>query len=236
MGYGLGYLYWDPTMILLLPAILLSFIAQMRVQSAFSKYSRVSSRKGWTAAQVAQGLLRGAGIYNVSVERVPGSLTDHYDPRTQTLRLSESVYSSTSLAALGVAAHETGHAIQHDQDYFPIRVRMSMAPVVSFGSYGSWILLLAGMIFSLPMLIYVGIALFSLIVVFQLVTLPVELNASSRALALLSDGGYLEQDELPGARSVLNAAAWTYIAATLTAILQLLRLLLLFGGRRNNRD
>ena len=224
--------YYDWTMILLIPGILLTFWAQARVKSAYSKYSHVGAYCGMTGAQVAEHMLRSEAIYDVNIEVVSGSLTDHYDPSSRTLRLSEGVAYSSSLAALGVAAHETGHALQHRDAYGPLVLRTAVVPTVNIGSNLSWPLVVLGMIFSWNPLIDLGILLFSLTVLFTLITLPVEFNASSRAMAALENGGYLTETELPGAKSVLNAAAMTYVAAAMNAILQLLRLIVMTGGRR----
>lgn len=224
--------YYDWTMILLIPGILLTFWAQARVKSAYSKYSRVSASCRMTGAQVAEHMLHSEGIYDVNIEVVSGNLTDHYDPSSRTLRLSQGVANSTSLAALGVAAHETGHALQHRDAYGPLVLRTAVVPTVNIGSNLSWPLVVLGMIFSWNPLIDIGILLFSLTVLFTLITLPVEFNASSRAMAALGNGGYLTGAELPGAKSVLNAAAMTYVAAAMNAILQLLRLIIMTGGRR----
>ena len=228
------FFYYDWTMLILIPGILLSLWAQSRVKSAYSKYSRVHASCGMTGAQVAEHMLHSEGIYDVAIEVVGGNLTDHYDPSTRTLRLSQGVAHSTSLASLGVAAHETGHALQHRDAYAPLVLRTAVVPTVNIGSNLSWPLVLLGLVFSWEPLINIGILLFSLTVLFTLITLPVEFNASSRATAALASGGYLTQSELPGAKSVLNAAAMTYVAAALSAILQLLRLLVLTGGRRRN--
>ncbi|MBQ2956622.1 MAG: zinc metallopeptidase [Clostridia bacterium] len=224
--------YYDWTMILLIPGILLTFWAQSRVKSAYSKYSRVNASCRMTGAQVAEHMLHSEGIYDVNIEVVSGNLTDHYDPSSRTLRLSQGVANSTSLAALGVAAHETGHALQHRDAYGPLVLRTAVVPTVNIGSNLSWPLVVLGMIFSWNPLIDIGILLFSLTVLFTLITLPVEFNASSRAMAALGNGGYLTGAELPGAKSVLNAAAMTYVAAAMNAILQLLRLIVMTGGRR----
>lgn len=225
--------FYDWTMILLLPGVLLSLWAQMRVQSAYSKYSRVSASCGMTATEVAERILHGAGIYDVNIEMVGGNLTDHYDPSSRTLRLSQGVANSTSLAALGVAAHEAGHALQHADAYAPLVLRSAVVPTVNIGSSLSWPLVLMGMVFSWEPLINVGILLFSLTVLFTLITLPVEFNASRRALTALEGGGFMDGRELSGAKSVLSAAALTYVAAALTAVLQLLRLLTITGRRRD---
>ncbi|MGB9859309.1 MAG: zinc metallopeptidase [Moorellaceae bacterium] len=225
----------DPTFVLLLPAILLSLYAQFKVQSTFEYYSHIASHRGLTGAEVARSLLDRAGLHHVRLEMVRGFLTDHYDPRGRVLRLSPPVYQSNSLAALGVAAHETGHALQHRTGYLPLQLRSALVPVVSLGSNLAIPLLLLGLVFGLPSLARLGVYAFMLAVVFTLITLPVEFNASRRALALLESGGYLTRQELVGARQVLNAAALTYVAAALTAVLNLIRLMLLAGffGRRD---
>lgn len=236
MGYGYGY-YFDPTMILVLIGVLISLWAQGRVNSAFSRYSKVRSRTGMTGADAAMRLLNSQGIYDVTVRPVSGKLTDHYDPRTKTVNLSESVYHATSVAAIGVAAHECGHAMQHNEGYAPLRFRSALVPVANFGSQLSWPLILLGVIFGglgSP-LVQIGILMFTLAVLFQIVTLPVEFNASSRAIRLLDAQGILSGDEVNGTKKVLGAAALTYVAAAAGSILQLLRLIILFGGR-DRRD
>ena len=230
MYYPYGY-YFDPTYILVLIGAVLSIIASSMVQSTFHKYSRVRSMSGMTGAQVAEAILRNKGIYDVRVARVRGELTDHYDPRTKVVKLSDSVYDSTSVAALGVAAHECGHAIQDAINYAPLNIRSAIVPAANVGSQLSWPLFIAGLIFSIRPLVTLGIVLFSLAVLFQLVTLPVEINASSRALKMLESTGILGTDEKKGARKVLTAAALTYVAALAASILQLLRLIILAGGR-----
>ncbi len=228
--------FYDPTYILILPAMIFAIWAQARVQRVFSSYSRVRARSGVTGAEVARDILARSGLGHIKVEQTPGMLQDHYDPRVKTLRLSPQVYGSSSLAALGVAAHETGHAIQHDEDYVPLAIRSSLVPVASFGSRLAFPLFLMGLIFSeagLGWLMTVGIWLFVAAVAFSVVTLPVEYDASRRALVLLEQGGYVARDELPHAREVLNAAGMTYLAATAVALTQLLRLLILRGNRRD---
>lgn len=227
-------MYFDWTMVFLIPGILLTLWAQLRVNSAYSKYSRVSARCGLTGAEVAERMLRAEGIYDVPIEIVGGKLSDHYDPSSRTLRLSRDVANSTSLASLGIAAHEAGHALQHRDAYGPLILRSAVVPTVNIGSNLSWPLVVLGMVFSWDLLIDVGILLFSLTVLFTLITLPVEFNASRRAVAALESGGFMTQDELPGAKKVLGAAALTYVAAALTAILQLLRLLAITGRRRDD--
>ena len=228
--------YFDPTTLLILPALLLAMWAQFRVQSTFRKYSDVPSAQGWTAAEMAADLLARNGLGNVRIERVRGSLTDHYGPRTNTLRLSDTVYGSTSLAALGVAAHECGHAMQEAEGYKPLRIREKIVPVAQIGSWAAMPLFVLGLVMSWEPLLTAGIIVFSLVVAFYLVTLPVEFDASGRALEQLEGGGYLSSAETDDAGRVLRAAALTYVAAALQAVLQLLRLLVLAGGNRRNRD
>ena len=225
------YYYFDPTYILVLIGVLLSLAASYKVKSTFNRYSNVASRSGMSGAQAAETILHANGIYDVTIQRVSGSLTDHYDPRKKTLNLSESVYGSMSVAAIGVAAHECGHAIQHQKEYAPLQIRSSLVPVANFGSGASWFFIIAGLFLSWQPLVTTGIVLFSLAVLFQLVTLPVEFNASSRAVAALGNLGILGQEELGHTKKVLSAAALTYVASAAAAILQLLRLIILFGGR-----
>ena len=230
-----GYYYYDPTYMLIVISALISLFAQFLVNSRFSKYSRVRSRSGMTGAQAAERILQSQGIYDVAIQRVSGKLTDHYDPRNKTLNLSDAVYASTSVAAVGVAAHECGHAIQHARGYAPLSFRSALVPVANIGSQLSWLFIILGIFFGgSHTLIMIGILMFSAAVLFQLVTLPVEFNASGRALKLLSETGILQKDEVSDTRKVLSAAALTYVAAATTAVLQLLRLLRLFGG--NDRD
>jgi Zn-dependent membrane protease YugP len=225
--------YYDPTYLILVPALIISFWAQMKINSAFDKYSRVSTMKGITGEQVARMLLDAEGLYNVPVELVGGRLSDHYDPKNRVMRLSHEVFYGSSVASIGVAAHETGHAIQHKESYAPLTLRNSIVPVVNIGSNFSWVLFIAGMILGLPSLIQFGIILFSGVVVFQLITLPVEFNASSRALRILDGRQILYKEELKGARAVLNAAAMTYVAGAIMAVSQLLRLLILSNRSRD---
>ncbi|MGE5590842.1 MAG: zinc metallopeptidase [Bacillota bacterium] len=220
-------------MLLLIPALILTFWAQSRVSGAFDKYSRVYTSGRMTGAAVARDILDRAGLQDIDIERVPGNLSDHYDPRARVLRLSAGVHDSPSVAALGVAAHEAGHAIQHDVGYVPLSMRNAIWPVANIGSTGGFWLFLLGLIMGSPLLQDAGILLFFAAVIFYFVTLPVEFNASSRALAVLESGGYLTREELPGARAVLNAAAWTYVAAATMAVSQLVRLLVLRGSRRD---
>ena len=234
-GRYYGYYYYDPTYMLIIISALISLFAQFLVNSRFSKYSRVRSRSGMTGAQAAERILQSQGIYDVAIQRVSGKLTDHYDPRNKTLNLSDAVYASTSVAAVGVAAHECGHAIQHARGYAPLSFRSALVPVANIGSQLSWLFIILGIFFGgSHTLIMIGILMFSAAVLFQLVTLPVEFNASGRALKLLSETGILQKDEVSDTRKVLSAAALTYVAAAATAVLQLLRLLRLFGG--SDRD
>ena len=234
-GRYYGYYYYDPTYMLIVISALISLFAQFLVNSRFSKYSRVRSRSGMTGAQAAERILQSQGIYDVAIQRVSGKLTDHYDPRNKTLNLSDAVYASTSVAAVGVAAHECGHAIQHARGYAPLSFRSALVPVANIGSQLSWLFIILGIFFGgSHTLIMIGILMFSAAVLFQLVTLPVEFNASGRALKLLSETGILQKDEVSDTRKVLSAAALTYVAAAATAVLRLLRLLRLFGG--NDRD
>ena len=208
--------------------IAITLWAQFKVKRTFRKYDEFVAQSGATADQVARDILRRGGL-PVGVEPVQGHLTDHYDPRDRMLRLSESVYGNRSLAAIGVAAHEAGHAFQHAQGYVPLSLRTSLVPVANIGSKMAWIFLIAGFIFGWLELIFFGIVFFSAAVIFSIVTLPVEFNASSRAIQILADGGYLTPEEIPASRKVLNAAALTYVASALVAILELLRLLWMAG-------
>ena len=227
--------YFDPTYFLVIIGVIICALASAKVNSTYARYARVGARCGMTGAEAAKRLLNSQGIYDVTVRRVPGKLTDHYDPRNKTVNLSESVYGSTSIAAIGVAAHECGHAMQDAGGYVPLRVRGALVPVANFGAQISWPLILIGLLFSSgssSMLITLGILMFSLSVLFQLVTLPVEFNASSRAVNLLDRTGILAGQEVGQTRQVLSAAALTYVAAAAASILQLFRLLYLFGGNR----
>lgn len=228
--------YFDKYYLLLIvPAMLIAGLAQLSVNSAFQQYSTQYSRRGYTAAQVARSILDANGLQHIPVQGTRGHLTDHYDPRSHAVYLSDSVYGSTSIASIGVAAHEVGHAVQHATGYAPLGIRNAIIPITNIGSQLSMPLILAGIIFSAQPLVQIGILAFSLAVVFQLITLPVEFNASSRALATLSSQGYLDSDEMKGARKVLSAAAMTYVAALIVAAAQLLRLVLLFGNRDRDR-
>ena len=227
--------FYDWTYLLLVPALMLSLWAQFRVSSTFNRFSKVRASSGMTATQMAEQLLHAEGVYDVSVERTRGNLTDHYDPKNMVLRLSDSTANSTSVAALGVAAHEAGHVLQHRDGYAPLMLRTAAVPVVNIGSNLSWPLFLVGLIFSWEPLLYAGIALFALAVLFALITLPVEFNASKRALAALEANGYLQPgEEMRGAKKVLSAAAMTYVASAFMAIMQLLRLLAIAGVRRDD--
>ena len=226
----------DSTYFLVLIGVVISLVASAKVKSAYAEYAKVRSIGGVTADEVAQRILYENGIRDVSIEQVAGELTDHYDPRGKVLRLSESVYNSTSVAAIGVAAHECGHAIQHAKGYTPIRVRNAIVSVANIGARLSWPMILLGLILGSSgsqALITIGIWMFAASVLFQLVTLPVEFNASNRAVACLSGMGILQEHELAGAKKVLRAAALTYVAAAAAAILQLIRLILLFGKKRD---
>ncbi|MDT8284107.1 MAG: zinc metallopeptidase [Thermovirgaceae bacterium] len=222
---------FDPTFLILIPALILAVWAQAKVKGAFQRYSAVNARRGVTARDAVRTILDSNGLNTVAVERTQGALTDHYDPRSKTLRLSESVYNSPSIAAIGVAAHEAGHAIQDAKGYTPLRLRNAFVPVASLGSSLALPLFFIGFLFGTPMLMDAGIIFFSAVLVFHLVTLPVELDASRRALGILSESGLLASDEIGGARAVLNAAALTYVAATLMSALQIVRLFLLRGMR-----
>ena len=224
----------DWTYILVLIGAVLCMAASARVNSTYSKYARVRSMSGMTGAEAAQRILNRNGIYDVRVEHVRGNLTDHYDPRGKVLRLSDAVYGSASVAAVGVAAHECGHAIQHQKGYMPITIRNAIVPVVNFGSNAAWPVIVLGAMINNGILVNVGIILFSFAVFFQLITLPVEFNASGRALKILKEQNILQGRELSGARKVLGAAAMTYVASMVAILLQLLRLLMIFG--RRNRD
>ncbi len=230
-------MYFDPTYVLVLIGVVICMIASAKMNSTFNKYSRVRSHSGMTGREAAETILRRAGIYDVRVERISGNLTDHYDPRGKVLRLSDATYGQTSVAAVGVAAHECGHAIQHQVGYAPLQIRGALVPAANFGSTIAWPLILLGLFFNSQMsqvLLNLGILAFSLAVLFQIVTLPVEFNASSRALKMLESTGILSCEENKGAKKVLTAAALTYVAALASSILQLLRLIILSGGRRRD--
>jgi Zn-dependent membrane protease YugP len=232
--YGMYY-YYDPTYFLVIIAALISMIASMRVNSTFQKYSKVRCASGMTGADVARKILRLSGITDVEVEHVSGRLSDHYDPRRKVLRLSDSVFNSQSVAALGVAAHECGHAIQHQKKYAPLGLRSLLVPAASLGSNLGIPLVIAGLIFgALDFLVPIGIWIFIFAVLFQVVTLPVEFNASRRAIRVLGDYGLMQREEIGIVKKVLGAAAMTYVAAAAASVLQLLRLVILAGGRRDN--
>lgn len=227
------YYYYDPTMILLIPALLFSLWAQFKVKSAFGKYSQVASARGVTSDDAARAILDANGLRNVKIEHIAGDLTDHYDPRAKVLRLSQSVAGNTSIAAIGVAAHECGHAIQDAKGYAPLRIRNAIVPVVNICSMLSMPLFLIGFLFSHLGLIDLGIILFCGVLVFHAITLPVEFDASGRALHILAGSGYLNSSEVYGAKKVLSAAALTYVSAMVMTVLQLLRLILLRNSRRD---
>ena len=226
---------------IVLPCIILSLIASASVNNTFKKYSKQLSSRNITGAQAAQRILTANNVSGVRIERISGNLTDHFDPKTNVIRLSDSVYNSTSTAAIGVACHEAGHAVQYAQEYFPIRIRAVIIPITNFGSKIAIPLILLGVLFSalgsaFETLIYIGIVCFSLSLVFQLITLPVEFNASRRAITAIENAQLLTQDELQSAKKTLRAAAMTYVAATAVSLAQLLRLILLFGNRGRRRD
>ena len=233
--YGFDWTY----LVLVLPCILLSLWASSNVNSTFKKYSKQYSSRRLTGAEAAQRVLSANGVYGVRIERVGGNLTDHYDPKTNVIRLSDSVYANTSTAAIGVACHEAGHAVQYAENYAPIKVRAAIIPLTNFGSKIAMPLILAGILMTFlgsfsDTLVYLGIAAFGMSLVFQIVTLPVEFNASRRAMQAIENSNLLTQEEQRGARKTLTAAALTYVAATAVALAQLLRLILLFGGRRRD--
>lgn len=232
-GMGWGF---DGTYVLIILAFLISALVSAKMNATFSKYSKVRSYCGMTGAQAAQRILSSAGIYDVRIEHVSGKLTDHYDPSNKVLRLSDAVYGNTSIAAIGVAAHECGHAVQHARNYVPLSVRSAIVPVANFGSQLSWPLFLAGLIFSFHPLLMIGILLFCAALLFQIVTLPVEFNASARALRMLDETGIMGRQEIRGTKKVLRAAAMTYVAAVIGSLLQLLRLLILSGAFRKRDD
>ncbi len=229
------YGYFDPTYLLVIIGAVLSLLASAKVKSTFSKYSKVHSLSGMTGAQAAEKILHFSGIFDVRIERIEGDLTDHYDPKSKVLRLSDSVYDNTSVAAVGVAAHECGRAVQDNKGYAPLRIRAALVPAANIGATVSWPLILIGILLGgSKTLITLGIILFSLAVLFQLVTLPVELNASGRAVTILAETGILQGEEVGQTKKVLFAAALTYVASAASMILQLLRLIILAGNRRND--
>ncbi len=227
MGFG-----FDPTILILIPTILLTLYAQSRVKSSFAKYLRVPTRKGYTGAQVARVLLNEAGLEDVPIEVSAGQLSDHYDPRNRVLRLSNDVYRNSSIASVSVAAHEVGHAIQHANGYVPLSLRNMVFPIARFGSSAAWFFIIIGLILpAFQGLMDVGILLFGAAVLFQIITLPVEFNASTRAMQLLDTNGFITQDESAGAKKVLNAAALTYVAAMAAGVAQMIRLILIRNSR-----
>lgn len=229
--YGFDWTY----LVFILPCIIISLICQANVSSAFSKYSKISNSRGMTGAQAAEFVLRQNGVTGVRIEHVAGKLSDHFDPRTNVIRLSDAVYNSTSVAAVGVAAHEAGHACQHAENYLPNRIRSAVLPIARIGSQLSWIFIIIGLLFTAKVgfvMLYIGIILFSASVLFTLATLPVEFNASKRALTCIRETGLLVGDEYNGAKRTLQAAAMTYVASALTAIMQLLRLLVIAQRRK----
>lgn len=230
--YGFDWTY----LVFIVPCIIITLICQVRVQSTFSKYSKIRNSRNITGAQAAEYVLRQNGVTGVRIEHVSGSMTDHFDPRTNVIRLSDTVYNRNSVAAVGVACHEAGHAVQHAEDYLPNKVRSIILPMAKIGSQLSWILILLGLVFTAKVgfvLLYIGIVLFSLSVLFTIATLPVEFNASKRALECIRESDLLYGDEYTGAKRTLQAAAMTYVASALTAIMQLLRLIIIARGRRD---
>ena len=224
---------YDPTFVLLIPAIILAIYAQFKVQSTYAEMSRVRSKKGLTGAEAGRKLLDDAGLSKIDIKQIEGNLTDNYDPRDKTLHLSEGVFNSDSIASFGIVAHEVGHAVQDKKAYAPLQIRAGLVPVANIGSQLAIPLFFLGLIFGSPKLMDIGIIAFSIAVAFTIITLPVEFNASKRAIAMLSDGKYLTQDEIPMAKKVLDAAALTYVAATAMAVLNLIRLLALRGSRED---
>ena len=230
--YGFDWIY----LVFIVPCIIITLICQIKVQSTFSKYSKIRNSRNITGAQAAEYVLRQNGVTGVRIEHVSGSMTDHFDPRTNVIRLSDTVYNSNSVAAVGVACHEAGHAVQHAVGYLPNKIRGIILPMAKIGSQLSWILILLGLVFTAKVgfvLLYIGIVLFSLSVLFTIATLPVEFNASKRALECIRESDLLYSDEYTGAKRTLQAAAMTYVASALTAIMQLLRLIIIARGRRD---
>lgn len=228
------YGFYDWTYFLVLIGAVISMLASSKVKTTYAKYGKIRSHSGMTATEAARRILDNAGLYHIRIERISGDLTDHYSPKEQVLRLSDTTINSTSIAAIGVAAHECGHAIQHSKKYVPLTVRNSIVPVVNLGSKLSWPMILLGLLFGISGFLDLGILLFSFSLIFQIITLPVEFNASSRALQILEQSNMLYEDELKGAKKVLSAAAMTYVAAVIATLLSLLRLIILFGGRRRD--
>lgn len=228
------YWFYDPTFyIFVVPALIVALIAQINVKSTYSKYSRLANSAGLTGAEAARRILDANGLTNVRIEHISGQLSDHFDPRSNVVRLSDGVFASNSVAAIGVAAHEVGHAIQYSQSYFPMRIRSAIIPITNIGSNLSFPLVVLGLIFSYDPLVTVGIFLYLAVVLFQLVTLPVEFNASARALRTIEDNGWLFGEEQKGAKRVLTAAALTYVAALFTALMNLFRLIAIANRRRD---
>lgn len=226
--------FWDISMIILIPGLLLAMYAQAKVSSTYNRYKKVTSHSGYTGAQFARKMLNDNGLYDVTITQISGRMSDHYDPRANQVRLSAEVYNGTSIASLGIAAHEVGHAVQHATNYFPLTVRNLVVPVTNFSSSIYMLFIFIGIIMNSFSMIQFGIMLFAVIVIFQVITLPVEFNASRRAIATLSGDGVLDAEELSGAKRVLGAAAMTYVAAMVTAVLQLLQLLMVFGGHNDD--
>lgn len=226
--------FWDISMIILIPGLLLAMYAQAKVSSTYNRYKKVTSHSGYTGAQFARKMLNDNGLYDVTITQISGRMSDHYDPRANQVRLSAEVYNGTSIASLGIAAHEVGHAVQHATNYFPLTVRNLVVPVTNFSSSIYMLLIFLGIIMNSFSMIQFGIMLFAVIVIFQVITLPVEFNASRRAIATLGGDGVLDAEELSGAKRVLGAAAMTYVAAMVTAVLQLLQFLMVFGGHNDD--
>ena len=226
--------FWDISMIILIPGLLLAMYAQAKVSSTYNRYRKVTSHSGYTGAQFARKMLNDNGLYDVTITQISGRMSDHYDPRANQVRLSAEVYNGTSIASLGIAAHEVGHAVQHATNYFPLTVRNLVVPVTNFSSSIYMLFIFIGIIMNSFSMIQFGIMLFAVIVIFQVITLPVEFNASRRAIATLGGDGVLDAEELSGAKRVLGAAAMTYVAAMVTAVLQLLQLLMVFGGHNDD--
>ena len=230
------YYFFDYTIILLIPALLFGLYAQFKVSSTYKKYSQVKNARGYTAAEVARKILDDNGLYDVAIVKIAGNLTDNFNPMTKTVSLSETVYNSQSVAAIGVAAHECGHAVQHAEGYTPIKIRSALVPVTNFGSTFGFIILAIGLLFGNYSIAMIGVLLYSLMAVFQAVTLPVEFNASNRALKTLASHYILEDDELKMSKKVLSAAAMTYVAALVSTLATILRLLLIVGSGTRRRD
>lgn len=226
--------FWDISMIILIPGLLLAMYAQAKVSSTYNRYKKITSHSGYTGAQFARKMLNDNGLYDVTITQISGRMSDHYDPRANQVRLSAEVYNGTSIASLGIAAHEVGHAVQHATNYFPLTVRNLVVPVTNFSSSIYMLFIFLGIIMNSFSMIQFGIMLFAVIVIFQVITLPVEFNASRRAIATLGGDGVLDAEELSGAKRVLGAAAMTYVAAMVTAVLQLLQLLMVFGGHNDD--